>query len=73
MTPKKSLSVQEKTAQEILTKAKTIGDEGLDKLRRFIGLLDDVTIRKLDTKGENWWFIPNFAESDKIILGFRHL
>ena len=73
MAPKKSLSVKEKTAQEIFAKAKTIRDERLDKLRSFIGFPDDVTIRRIDVEGENWRFIPDFVESDEIILGFHYL
>lgn len=44
MAPKKRLFAQDKTAQEIVAKAKTIRDEGLDEIRRFIGHLDDVTL-----------------------------
>ena len=66
MAPKKSLSIPVKTAQEILAKAKTIGDEGLNELRWF-------TIRRIDTEGENWQFIPDFVKADEIILGFHYL
>ena len=44
MAPKKNLSTQEKAAQEIMAKAKTIIDEGLDELKRFISLPNDVTL-----------------------------
>ena len=67
------MSTQEKHAQEIVVKAKTIRDEGLDKLMRFICLPNDVTLCRIDTEGENWQFIPDFVELDEIILGFRHL
>ena len=54
MASKKNLSAQEKVTQDIVVKAKTIRDGGLDELRQFIYLPDDVTLRKIDTKGENW-------------------
>ena len=72
MALKENLSAQEKVTQDIVVKAKTIGDEGLDKLKRFRCLPDDITLRRIDTEGENWRYIPNFVDPNKIILG-RHL
>ena len=73
MAQKKNLSAQEKAAKDIVAKAKTIGDDDIDELRQFIYLPDDFTLCRIDTRGENWRFIPDFVEPDEIILGFRHL
>lgn len=72
MAPKKNPTAQERIVQELVVKAKTITDEGLNKLRRFINVPDDVSLQRL-IDGENWRFLPNFVEPDKTVLGFRHL